>query len=95
MEKFDPMLGANKSKKELGKEVVKNEDLAPVYNPKTGEFDLVEDLSFAKDGGNIILEKGEGKGKIAKTQILPLKNILEAGKKIIKEAEEFPEDIEE
>ncbi len=82
MEKFDPMLGANKPKKELEKKVVKNEGLAPVYNPKTGEFDLVEDLSFAKDEGNIILEKGKGEGKIAKTQILPLRACLKSEKTI-------------
>ncbi len=95
---FDPMLGANKPKKELEKkqQVVENTKLMPeniVYNPKTGKSDFAENLPFAEDGGHIILEKGDE--KIAKTQTLPLANMLEAGKKIIKEAEEFPEDIEE
>jgi hypothetical protein len=96
MEKFDPTIGANKKNSEIAKQKrsadQKYRSEQKTYNPKTGEFDPVESLSFAEDGGHIALPKNKKITPMAKNTILPLNNMAEAGKEnLAEEAEEFPE----
>lgn len=93
---FDPEIAAN-----ISKEKKKGETENPgfqniVYDPVNEKSDVLEDLPFGGNQGNLIVEKGGEKSlKIAKAQTLPLTNILEDGKGIELAEESYEEEAGE
>lgn len=78
---FDPSMAANISKKTEKEKIDNKEFKNIVYDPIREKSDVLEDLPFGGNQGNLIVDKGGEKSeKIAKGQILPVINMVEAAK---------------